>query len=254
MPEVQKAIRLGEPPSPTDQIRRNRPLKIVLRDRTEKEEIFKSLKNLKTADPSYRGIGVSHDYSKETRELIKLRLSEARKKDGQNAERYMYFIRGPASRLEVQRRRRKYIPQPESENDGFWVRGSLKLLLLNVRSLLNLQKRIKLVDFVLKHSFDFFLLTETWLTSDIKSSELLLSQYNVVRADRKSKNEKSKHGGRLIAVPNNVGFTEVDISHLPDAIQESLVVIKLNQPDPAVIALFYNPPKGCYFLPSISFR
>ena len=48
VPEVQKAIRLGEPPSPKDQIRRNRPLKIVLRDRTEKEEIFKSLKNLKT--------------------------------------------------------------------------------------------------------------------------------------------------------------------------------------------------------------
>ena len=99
VPEVQKAIRLGEPPSPTDQIRRNRPLKIVLRDRTEKEEIFKSLKNLKTADPSYRGIGVSYDYSKETRELIKSKLSEAREKDGQNAERYMYFIRGPASRL-----------------------------------------------------------------------------------------------------------------------------------------------------------
>ena len=110
---------MGEPPSPTDQIRRNRPVKFVLRDRTEKEEIFKSLKNLKTAVPSYRGLGVSHDYSKETRELTKLKLSEAREKDGQNAERYMYFIRGPASRLEVQRRKRKYIPQSESEDDGF---------------------------------------------------------------------------------------------------------------------------------------
>ena len=87
------------------------------------------------------------------------------------------------------------------------------------------------------------LLTETWLTSDIKSSELLLSQYNVVRADRKSKTEKCRQGGCLIAVSNNVSLTEVDISHLPDAIQESLVVIKLNQPDPAVIALFYNLPK-----------
>ena len=96
----------------------------------------------------------------------------------------------------------------------------------------------------MKHSFDLLLLTETWLTSDIKCSELLPSQYNVVRADRKSKNEKSKHGGCLIAVSNNVSFTEVDISHLPDAIQESLVVIKLNQPDPAVITLFNNPPDG----------
>ena len=96
----------------------------------------------------------------------------------------------------------------------------------------------------MKHSFDFLLLTETWLASDIKNSELLLSQYNVVRADRKSKNEKSKHGGCLIAVSNNVSFTGVDIRHLSEATQESLVVIKLNQPDPAVIALFYNPPKG----------
>ena len=119
LPEIQKAIMLGESPSPTDQIRRKRPLKIVLRDRTEKEEIFKSLKNLKTADPSYRGICFSHDYYKETRELIKLKLSEAREKDGQKAERYMYFISGPASRLEVQRRKRKYIPQPESKNDDF---------------------------------------------------------------------------------------------------------------------------------------
>ena len=71
LPEIQKTIRLGESSSPTDQIRRNRPLKIVLRDRTEQEEIFKSLKSLKIADPSYRGVGVSHDYSKETRELIK---------------------------------------------------------------------------------------------------------------------------------------------------------------------------------------
>ena len=42
--EVQKAIRLGELPSQTDTIRRNRHLKIVMRDRNEREEIFKSLK------------------------------------------------------------------------------------------------------------------------------------------------------------------------------------------------------------------
>ena len=43
----------------------------------------------------------------------------------------------------------------------------------------------------------------------------------VVRADRKSKNETSKHGGCLIAVSNNFSFTEVDIRHLSEAIQES---------------------------------
>ena len=53
--------------------------------------------------------------------------------------------------------------------------------------------------------------------------------------------------GCLIAVSNNVSFTEVDIRRLSEAIQESLVVFKLNQPDPAVKALFYNPPKGSPF-------
>ena len=98
----------------------------------------------------------------------------------------------------------------------------------------------------MKHSSCLLLLTETWLTSDIKSSEMLLSQYIVVRADRKSKTEKSKHGGCLIAVSNNVSFTEEDIRHLSEAIQESLVVIKLNQTEPAVIAPFYYPPKEAH--------
>ena len=44
MPEIQKAIMLGEPPSPTDQMKRNRPLKIVLRDRTERKKSSNPLK------------------------------------------------------------------------------------------------------------------------------------------------------------------------------------------------------------------
>ena len=98
------------------------------------------------------------------------------------------------------------------------------MLLLNLRSLLNLQKWPKLVDFVLKYSFDMLILTKT-STSDVKSLQLLLSQYNIFRADRMSKNEKCKHGGCLIALSNNVSFTEVDICHLSEALQESLLVI-----------------------------
>ena len=73
---------------------------------------------------------------------------------------------------------------------------------------------------------------------------LTLSQYNIVSADRKSENEKFKHGGCQIGVSNNASFDEVNFCHLSDVIQESLVVIKLNQPEPAIIARFYNPTKG----------
>ena len=78
------------------------------------------------------------------------------------------------------------------------------------------------------------------------------------------KNEKPEHGGCLIAVSNNVSFTEVDIRHLSEAIQESLVFNKLNQRDPELIAIFITHQQEAtlelnktilkLFLPSISFR
>ena len=52
-----------------------------------------------------------------------------------------------------------------------------------------------------------------------------------------TKNEKSKHEGRLISVSTNVSFTDVDIRRLPEAAQASLV--KINQPDPVVKAFLY---------------
>ena len=72
---------------------------------------------------------------------------------------------------------------------------------------------------------------------------LTLSQRTIVSADRKSKNEKSKHGGCLSGVSNNVSFVEENFCRLSEVIQESLEVIKLNQPDPVIIARFYNPTK-----------
>ena len=58
--------------------------------------------------------------------------------------------------------------------------------------------------------------------------------------------KKPKHRGRPMAISNNVSFTEEDIRHLSQALRESLVAIKLNQPDPTVIALFITHRKRPY--------
>ena len=104
---VTSAIRLGERPKPEDIGSKPRPLKIVLSSKEEKAKIFNHLKNLKDAPEQYKRVSVSHDYSKITREQIKRKIEDARNKGGENADNYVYFIRGPAGKLEVQRRKKR---------------------------------------------------------------------------------------------------------------------------------------------------
>jgi len=77
----------------------------------------------------------------------------------------------------------------------------LKLYYQNVRGL-----RTKLhslhTNFVLL-SYDIFILTETWLTSDITDAELGLTGYTIFRCDRcKDTSDKLRGGGTLIAIKN----------------------------------------------------
>ena len=120
---------------------------------------------------------------------------------------------------------------------------SLKTLLFNVRSIINLQKRLRLADYALKHDFDLILLTETWLTKDIENSELLLSNYEIFRANRSvGENEISKHGGCLIALKKTLSGIKVNLGQCSKALEDSFVAIKLVQPNPIYIAVLYNPP------------
>ena len=119
----------------------------------------------------------------------------------------------------------------------------LKTLFFNVRSIINLQKRLKLADYALKHDFDLILLTETWLRKDIQNTELLLNHYEIFRADRRvGETAASKHGGCLNALQKTLSGAKVNLGQCSEALQDFFVVIKLFQPTPIYIAVHYKPP------------
>lgn len=68
-------------------------------------------------------------------------------------------------------------------------------------------------------SFNIIILSETWLTDAVNSTELFPNVYNVVRADRNFKKvNRSKGGGVLIAISNEIIYSPVDCSSINDAV------------------------------------
>ena len=60
-----------------------------------------------------------------------------------------------------------------------------------------------------KTNYDLIFLSETWLTSEIPNSALFLPAYTIYRKDRVCENFRSKHGGVLIAIKNQLPHGEV---------------------------------------------
>ena len=86
----------------------------------------------------------------------------------------------------------------------------------NARSLINLEKRILLSNFITLKDYDFVCITETWLTDSISDSELFLLCYNVFRSDRECRSPGvSLHGGTLVLVKSCYNCNQLEISDLP---------------------------------------
>ena len=103
--QIDKVIRLGK--ISNEDAARPRPLKIFLKEKKDKVNIFRALGNLKQAELQFQRISFSHDYSRQTREQINSMIDEAKKKDGEDSINYRYTIRGPATQLQFHKRRRK---------------------------------------------------------------------------------------------------------------------------------------------------
>ena len=97
----------------------SRPLKIVLPSKEDRYLLFRNLRKWRAADKSFASISVSYDLSQDLRKQIKLKIEEAKNKDGENAKNYMYRMRGPPNRLEVQKLKRKVKLSAESLDDAF---------------------------------------------------------------------------------------------------------------------------------------
>ena len=71
-------------------------------------------------------------------------------------------------------------------------------------------------------NYDILCLSETWLVDEVPNDALFLNNYEIIRSDRKSINEKTKHGGVLIAIrKNGLSFLVIDSK------QDECVTIKI---------------------------
>ena len=77
---------------------------------------------------------------------------------------------------------------------------------MNCRSILVIDRRINLNILLREHNNDILCLTETWLTDEVRSSEIFLNRQYLVqsRKDRKI----GAHGGTLIAHKTNLCFNQ----------------------------------------------
>ena len=80
------------------------------------------------------------------------------------------------------------------------------------------------------------MITETWLTDSIDDSELLLKDYDIVRANRTTASNISAHGGVLLGVLKPSIITPVNVAD--SCIVAKVSCLSLN----FIICVFYNPP------------
>ena len=119
---------------------------------------------------------------------------------------------------------------------------------MNVRSLVNIERRIKFATAVFLSEYNIYCLQESWLNENIDSAELLLNDdYTIYRSDRPISNEQNAHGGSLIAVRNNLISEKIE-NPMPDSCVACKVRINTTE---FVICSFYNPPKGSPYRYSI---
>ena len=103
-----KTIRLGKKQVGKDITKPPpRPLKVVLETNAAREQLMTNLTNLKNADPKFKAISVARDYPKEVREEMKMKLQEAKARDGDEAKNFIYRMRGQPHQFSVHKLRRR---------------------------------------------------------------------------------------------------------------------------------------------------
>ena len=109
---------------------------------------------------------------------------------------------------------------------------------------------MSVANLVAAHSPDVVFLTETWLSTDIKDSELFLSNYSIYRSDRPERKPGiSAHGGSLIAVHRAFTSTPGLITaEIPGAVAQCIISIGHHT---VCICCVYNPPNDSPYRLSI---
>ena len=114
--------------------------------------------------------------------------------------------------------------------------SNLKCFIINFQSFFN--KKEELDHIVKEKGIDVIIGTETWLTPDIKNSELLLDSFDVYRRDRLGK----KGGGVMVCVRKGLNSECHFISNNSESI---FVKLNFNGKRPVIIGSIYRPPDNC---------
>jgi len=108
---------------------------------------------------------------------------------------------------------------------------TLNLAILNCQSIVS--KRASLEVFIKDHNPDVLVLSETWLSPDILSTEFLPHHYNVFRKDR-----EDGYGGVLIAYKNSFACYELHYDSSVEIVVSKFILNKQS----LIICSLYRPP------------
>ena len=114
-------------------------------------------------------------------------------------------------------------------------------MMMNVQSLLSLQRRLAYLNFFTSYNPDILLLSETWLDSNHPDMSVFpASNYNIIsRSDRTN----GAHGGVLLAANNSV-FNSVDFTSIGVDKDFACACIITFHSTMLLIITVYNPPRS----------
>jgi len=115
-------------------------------------------------------------------------------------------------------------------------KSNLSFLIANFQSLF--KKTVELSHIMKERDIDILIGTETWLTSDIKNSELLLDDYDVYRRDRTNQ----LGGGVLVCVRKTLNSSNIKLITTSEAV---FVKVQFKNKKPIVIGSIYRPTNNC---------
>ena len=91
--------------------------------------------------------------------------------------------------------------------------------------------------------YDVLCLSETWLTKSVPKKSLFPNNFQILRNDRTSTENVSKHGGVLIAVRRDIHAKQLTLDHTFEDTITVLLTGKTNA-QKLLISCIYNPPKN----------
>lgn len=123
--------------------------------------------------------------------------------------------------------------------------SSLKVIALNVNSLISNYKRSELLELLEKTNPDVVLLSETWLKSNHK---VFYQHYNLIQNHRC---ESRKGGGTAILINKNMDFEIVNVNLKQLTIEHTSIAIKCNNIKLIVSAIYVTRNSNKFFTKEI---